>query len=351
MGTDPEKKKSVLGLGEKPSVSKVLYSFMYDFLLLPYGSHPSVKAPVDPEANDSPAVSKVPAGLSDYSWKRVAGDVVSPAERLETTKTGVVKFCGSGLLPEMDIGLHLVIAAADSRHGVASAAETEQRKLGGAVDWNDPELVRALYALFLGTVVVKDKPTLKSEHKRQPSNTRLRLKLMPVVLKSREAAIQFPSCIQVTFDLLFGTSGNSNPKLKMMAVQFVHQIIFHCPEHRLSPIGAVILSALTRLVNEEKENPKLRGSCYVAIGKLGLKLPNLVNKDVSMIQTFFDAMSTEDKDTQLSVQEALGLMAPAFRQLEQQHSKFIEAIVATYIEKEEYQVCDTLTSIQLKMTK
>ena len=78
-----------------------------------------------------------------------------------------------------------------------------------------------------------------------------------------------------------------NLKLKMMAVQFVHQIIYHCPEQRLSPIGAVILSALTRLVNEEKENQKLRGSCYVAIGKLGLKLPSLVNKDVSMIQTFF----------------------------------------------------------------
>ena len=79
-------------------------------------------------------------------------------------------------------------------------------------------------------------------------NTRIRLKLMPVLLNSREAAVQFPSCIQVTFDLLFGTSGNSNAKLKMMAVQFVHQIIFHCPEQRLSPIGAVILSALTRSV-------------------------------------------------------------------------------------------------------
>ena len=38
---------------------------------------------------------------------------------------------------------------------------------------------------------------------------------------------------QVTFDLLFGTTGNSNAKLKMMAVQFVHEIIHHCPENRL----------------------------------------------------------------------------------------------------------------------
>ena len=37
-------------------------------------------------------------------------------------------------------------------------------------------------------------------------------------------------------------------------------------------------------------------------------------------------------------QEALGLMAPAFKQVEPGNRKFIEAIVATYIEKDEYQV-------------
>ena len=80
----------------------------------------------------------------------------------------------------------------------------------------------------------------------------------------------------------------------------------------------------------------------------GLKLPSLVNKDVSMIQTFFDAMSTEDSDTQMSVQEALGLMAPAFRQIEPANLKFIEAIVATYIEKDEKQVnyCQALVQVQ-----
>ena len=330
---DPERKKSWLGLCEKPNVSRVLNSFLFDYLLLPYGSHPSLK-PADGKAE----AAKIPAGLSDYGWKRVSGETVPASESVEVTKTGIVKLLGTGMLPEMEVAVHLTIAAADTRHGVASSADSALRQLGGMIDWNEPELVRKLYSLFLGTLVIKDRPAAKPEHKRSPANTRIRLKLMPVLLNSREAAVQFPSCIQVTFDLLFGTSGNSNAKLKMMAVQFVHQIIYHCPEQRLSPIGAVILSALTRLVNEEKENQKLRGSCYVAIGKLGLKLPSLVNKDVSMIQTFFDAMSTEDSDTQMSVQEALGLMAPAFRQIEPANLKFIEAIVATYIEKEEKQV-------------
>ena len=282
---------------------------MFDFMLLPYGSHPSLKVPDAKEC-------QVPAGLSEYGWKRVSGDSPPPAEKVETTKVGLVKFLGSGLLPEMEVAIHLLVGASDTRHGVASAADSENRKLGGVIDWNDPELVRKLYSLFLGTLVIKDRPTVKPEHKRQPSNTRIRLKLMPVLIKSREASMQFPSCIQVTFDLLFGTSGNSNAKLKMMAVQFVHQIIHHCPENRLSPIGAVIMSALTRLVTEEKDNPKLRGSCYVAVGKLGLKIPTLVNKDMSLLTTFFDGMSIEGPDTQLSLREALGIMTPAFRAVE-----------------------------------
>ena len=47
---------------------------------------------------------------------------------------------------------------------------------------------------------------------------------------------------------------------------------------------------------------KLRASAYIAIGKLGRRLPRLVNADISIMQTFFDAMSKEDKETQLSLQ-------------------------------------------------
>ena len=49
-------------------------------------------------------------------------------------------------------------------------------------------------------------------------------------------------------------------------------------------------------------------------------------------------MSTEDKETQMSVQEALSMMAPAFKKMDSKNLKMIEALVATYIEKEEHQV-------------
>jgi hypothetical protein len=53
-------------------------------------------------------------------------------------------------------------------------------------------LISKIYALFLGTFVGKDKSKNqpKPEHRRIAANTRIRLKLMPHLLKSREAALQ-----------------------------------------------------------------------------------------------------------------------------------------------------------------
>ena len=48
--------------------------------------------------------------------------------------------------------------------------------------------------------------------------------------------MQFLSGIKVTSDLRVGTYGNPNAELKVMAINCVHQLIFHYPEHRLSPI-------------------------------------------------------------------------------------------------------------------
>ena len=80
------------------------------------------------------------------------------------------------------------------------------------------------------------KSDTKPEDKRQPANTRIRLKLMPQLLRSREATGQFPACIQVTFDLLFGTTGNSNAKLKSMAIEFIHAIVAFCPDAKYATV-------------------------------------------------------------------------------------------------------------------
>ena len=66
----------------------------------------------------------------------------SVSETVETIKTFIVKFLGSGLLPEMEVALQLLIAAADTRHGVSCTSDIQNWQLSGVIDWNDLELVR-----------------------------------------------------------------------------------------------------------------------------------------------------------------------------------------------------------------
>jgi hypothetical protein len=106
---------------------------------------------------------------------------------------------------------------------------------------------------------------------------------------------------------LFKAESKTPPQdVILFSVQFIHAVVENCPEHRITSCGGVLLSALNKLVmnksatstsnSDGEEQPltnaeinaaaKLRASCYVAIGKLGLKMPQLVNKDITIIQTF-----------------------------------------------------------------
>ena len=119
-----------------------------------------------------------------------------------------------------------------------------------------------------------------------------------------------------------------------MSIGFIHHLIDQCPEAQIGVIGPVLMSALKNLIEKsellnnssgqqqqqqpEAEGPsasavvaapqsaadviRLRAPAYIAIGKLGRKLAKLVNSDISTMQTFFEAMSKEDKETQLSLQ-------------------------------------------------
>ena len=75
-------------------VAKLFHDFLFDFLLLPYGSHPSIK-PADP--NDK---IQVPPGLSESAWKRVSGEVMIKPEELEKMKANVIRH---GLFYYLDV--------------------------------------------------------------------------------------------------------------------------------------------------------------------------------------------------------------------------------------------------------
>nr|CAD7446900.1 unnamed protein product [Timema bartmani] len=111
---------------------------------------------------------------------------------------------------------------------------------------------------------------------------------------------------------------------------------------RLTPVAGVLLSGLLKLIAEE--DATLKALAYSAAGKLGSRVPQLVNKDLVLLQTFFQALSEEEADVRLAVREALLNMVDAFGtpveagakgEEESSHEVLMQALLASQVESEE----------------
>lgn len=296
---------------EKPQLAKQFADFMLDMLLLPYGSTLSATNPA-PEEHSAECTAHLPPGLSEYALKRLIGEAPMKPEDLEEAKMGIVKFLSSGVYPDSDILCQLVVASADSRFNVANSADFELRKITGSLDWSNVPMMQPLFSLYLGTPASKpNQPsTVKPDMKRAPSGTRLRLKLLPCLVRAKGQAVNFPLCIQVFFDSLF--SQNTNTRLRGMALNFCLTIIRNVNSNLLSHVAHVLLSGLLKLLSEGE--PSLRGQTYNVIGQLAIYFPGLVNKDLLLLTNFLEALGKEEgQDLRLNIREALLTMVDAFR--------------------------------------
>uniref|UniRef100_A0AAR2K3D3 Ecm29 proteasome adaptor and scaffold n=1 Tax=Pygocentrus nattereri TaxID=42514 RepID=A0AAR2K3D3_PYGNA len=342
--TEPSK-ASPFVLTEKPKTVHQLLEFMLDVLLMPYGfvlnEPPSRPAPSSPQGAVAGAAAgqnlpQPPPGMSLYAVKRVIGEAQWSPEQLEQCKLGIVKFIEAQQVPEVETVVHLVIASSDTRHSVATAADLELKSKQSIIDWNNPLIINKMFRVYLGDIPLKTKgAAVKRELKHEPVSTRVKLKILPHLLRSRLAAECFPANIQVVYDGLFGA--NSNNKLLSLTLQFVHHICVVCPDTN-KPLGLMLLNGLTKLINEYKEDPKLLCVAYSAVGKLSSRMPQLFTKDIALVQQFFESMCKEEADVRLAIQEALSMMVGAYVNLQGALLNLMEALVAAYIGKPEVQV-------------
>uniref|UniRef100_A0A672KLD7 Proteasome-associated protein ECM29 homolog n=1 Tax=Sinocyclocheilus grahami TaxID=75366 RepID=A0A672KLD7_SINGR len=339
-------KASPFVLTERPKTVQLLLEFMLDVLLMPYGfvlnEPPSRPAPSSPQggsgagAASAQGLPQPPPGMSVYAVKRVIGEAQWSPEQLEQCKLGIVKFIEAEQVPEVETVIHLVVASSDTRHSVATAADLELKSKQSIIDWNNPLIINKMYKVYLGDIPVKTKgATVKQELKHEPVSTRVKMKILPHLLRSRLAAECFPANIQVVYDGLFGA--NTNNKLLFLTLQFVHHICMVCPDTN-KPLGLMLLNGLTKLINEYKEDPKLLCVAYSAVGKLSSRMPQLFTKDIALVQQFFESMCKEDADVRLAIQEALSMMVGAYVNLQGALLNLMEALVAAYITKPEVQV-------------
>lgn len=286
---DPEKRHTLLGLTDKPSTKKQLISLLEDVLLLPYG--------VTQEG-------EVPAGMSTYSFKRVVANNWK-AEELEQMKKGIVRFLSSGVFTEIDSLAPLVIASADTRFSVATPAIAELSKFSAALDWMNPIISSPLYTLFSGN------GSKIPDRKSGPCSARVRQKLLQYLLKCRGRGINTAKGIQVIFEALFGE--NSNQKCKVLALQFADNLIKDAPKELMSKVSRVILSGLSKLVGStSNEAVDVQSAAYCAIAQLARVCPDVVNKDLQMVVSYFNDLAESSSELHSPLREALVAIAQAF---------------------------------------
>uniref|UniRef100_A0A8C4NDS0 Ecm29 proteasome adaptor and scaffold n=1 Tax=Eptatretus burgeri TaxID=7764 RepID=A0A8C4NDS0_EPTBU len=144
-------------------------------------------------------------------------------------KIGVLRLLEQEIFPDSDIIAHLVLASSDGHHSVATAAERELRRKQGLQDSTRDAVISRMF-LFQGSP--------QQDLKREPTSARVKLKIVPHLLRSRHATDIFPAFIQVIFDGLFGNA--SSPKLRLLTLQFLHH---EDPDGRLAIQEALSLMA------------------------------------------------------------------------------------------------------------
>ncbi|XP_012280899.1 proteasome-associated protein ECM29 homolog isoform X2 [Orussus abietinus] len=332
--TDPEKRAPLLGLQDKPYVAKQLLNFMLDMLILPYRSviQTSQETGQPIEWFRFP----VPPGLNQYAFKRVIGETPHTSEQLEQIKIGIVKFISGGFFPDSDILIHLIVAAADTTYSVANIADIELKKIVNTLDWSSVQLAGPLYTLFLGTDALATQKEVKPEMKRLPACTRIRLKLLHYLCRVTRAGFIIPLCIQVVFDSLYGR--NTNKYLKFLALQFTLNIIQQCSLVQLVRVGGVILNGMIKLISDGDDVHKPKA--YTIIGQLGQRVPTLINKDLSLLQNFFDALASTVGDLRTSIRDALISMTSSFVLLRDDETNLavMNSLLSVHIESPESSV-------------
>ncbi|XP_020604939.1 proteasome-associated protein ECM29 homolog [Orbicella faveolata] len=260
-----DERQKMFEFKEKPVVAGILLDFLLDVLLMPYSTtskQPSVDTPgsesdtaESEQTSASSPDSLAPPGMSVAAVKRVTADSPLESKKLEQMKLGALKFLARDLFEPSDVICHFLAATGDTRHSVLDTADHELKRISSSTDFENPKVVNKMFGMFQGTTSIagsaQQAAQIPADQKRSPAGIRLKQRIYPYLLRSRRAADQFPACLQIIFDSLFGK--DLNGKLRVYAVQFVHHICLWSSDKVINMMGPVLLSGMTKLINEDKQ--------------------------------------------------------------------------------------------------
>ncbi|KAI9197483.1 proteasome stabiliser-domain-containing protein [Polychytrium aggregatum] len=337
-----------LGFLQSPKDAKFLLDKILHVVL--YTVQPSTPAPGTGGASSDAQARALPAGLSQSDVQFVtsggkAAFTSAPTE-LKVLKVSLVKLvANSAVFPEslaLETEKYLIylLAQADANHEVISAGE-DAMKRQSKPDFESDHFVARLYELYLGT---QQATKGQEANVRAGATVQAKHKILGCLTKSAKATNKFPAVIQVIFDSLYHEK--TTARLRNAGMSFVQWVARMATDEVIKPVAPIVLSGLLKFIADPdegtiaaNENENLRGFAYEAIGLISKRAPELFMADATILFNLFKAVSTEQRNVRVSVQEALASMIPAYQNVVSDTEKklVLEALLLENMDKPEHQ--------------
>lgn len=277
-----------------------------------------------------------PSGLSRNRLNLfVTADGLMPAlpskDRIVAAKRGVLHFVTDlNIFSDTEILPLLFAAVGDMHHEISQAAETAIKHRVSSLEIETASFAHMLFGLLLGSPVGPGAPSSPDE-RRSACNIKLRVFIMPYLLRCAPAVAIFPAALQAVFCCLNGEGATA--RTRVLGILFVHRLFELSPQSAINSFGKVIFTTLLlKLVTAADTPSELVGLCYTAIGKLSRRLPDLVHDNMELLTRLFDSLANADAPV-AAIQETLHLVREAYANPGQAVKDSVLALLATQLQK------------------
>ncbi|VIO98641.1 Uncharacterized protein BM_BM3047 [Brugia malayi] len=271
------------------------------------------------------------ACMSKNGFLRIAKNVLNdPKVSITALKLSVIKVLSSMVFAEAEILPLLVGAIALGPGEVELAGDIAIKKIDLEKVLTNKDTVNSLFNLYLGLSHQK----LEESDKVLPATILIKLKLMPLLMKSPVAVQTFPHNIRVAFDGLFKKDDfvqNKPIKLQQISIDFLLLIVKNFPTNALPTFGPIIFSSIRKLI-EQNEFSGIVAIAYQCFGIIGCKVPQLVVNDMALLQETFDAIPLAPVEVSSAIADCLLNWLPAFCAVNDVVlNGILEALISSYI--------------------
>ncbi|KAF9207217.1 hypothetical protein BGZ49_000941 [Haplosporangium sp. Z 27] len=316
-------------------------------------THNPASEPHDSSSSSANTPQPPPDGMSPQSvlYTTYNGKAAwATSAELKNIKTGTLRFiCSTTAFPDsLPLKVHLerfialIAATGDAYHEVASMGDDGLKRIKQS-DLEDKTVVDRLYQLYQGSNRGKPIPGQEEVFRTQSSNI-VKLRIMGYLNKSKAASESFPSALQVSFDCLYGP--NTNNKLVMAGMSFVQWVARMSSQTAIKPIAPVLVSGLLKYTRENEaavglDSEAAKGFAYVALSLISKRVPEIFRKDLSIVESLFDQLTSQPPNVKTYIQESLCTMLDAFQPLNDwatpEDTNRILSIIEANTNKDEHQ--------------